>query len=178
MKPFENEITNFYSIPIGYVSKYKFSVEKKEHHLLDLLTKDQRKFKFRFDSAFSHQRATDAMSRHCEINKHRDLFAFDHAKKLKEEQLNPSDYVSINDRELVDIVMRDYERMGVTSGEGLNLFKRVEMDEMTRIKRGIDLPASVYIPAGLGEDDHLKCAYSRTKGRFPTLAYYSKQRGY
>jgi hypothetical protein len=114
------------------------------------------------------------MWRHCEISKHRDLFAFDHAKKIKEDQLDPSDYISMNDRELVENVMRDYKRMGVASVEGLNLFKRVEMDEMTRIKRGIDLPTSVYIPAGLGEDDHLKCAYSRTKGRFPTLAYYSK----
>jgi len=67
-------------VPIGYVLRYKFSVEKKEHHLLDLETKDQRKFRFRFDAPFSHSRASDAMSRHCEISKHRDLFAFDYSK--------------------------------------------------------------------------------------------------
>jgi len=74
-----------YTIPIGYVSKYKFTVEKKENYFLELIAKDMRKFKFRFDSPFLHQRANDAMGRHVEISKHRDLFAYDFAKKLKED---------------------------------------------------------------------------------------------
>jgi hypothetical protein len=52
--PLEEEITNFYSIPIGYVHKYKFLIEKKENHYLDLETKDRRQMRFRFDTAFSH----------------------------------------------------------------------------------------------------------------------------
>ena len=49
-----NEVKNYNSIPIGYVFKYKFNIEKKEHHLLEIETKDKRQFKFRFDSLFSH----------------------------------------------------------------------------------------------------------------------------
>ena len=67
------------------MGKYKFNIEKKEHHLLDIETKDKRTLKYRFDTAFSFNRANDAMSRHCVISKHRDLFTFDHSKKLREE---------------------------------------------------------------------------------------------
>ena len=95
-----------YTIPIGYVSKYKFSVEKKENYLMEMTTKDQRKFKFRFDSPFLHQRASEAMGRHVEISKHRDLFAFDFAKKLKEEF--PKQVLFINDRVILDFVLRDF----------------------------------------------------------------------
>ena len=38
--PLEDELTNFFSIPIGYVSKYKFYIEKKEYNMMDLDTKD------------------------------------------------------------------------------------------------------------------------------------------
>lgn len=105
--PLENEITNYYSVPIGYVGKYKFTIEKKEQHYLDLETKDKRVLKFRFDTAFSHQRASDAMSRHCEISKHRDLFTFDHSKTLREECANPNllQTAFLNDRKVVDIVL-------------------------------------------------------------------------
>lgn len=72
-------------MPIGYVAKYKFYIEKKEHHLFDLDTKDGRKLRFRFDLPFSHSRFNDAVSKHCEISKHKDLFAFDYAKKKLEE---------------------------------------------------------------------------------------------
>lgn len=78
--PLENELTNYFSVPIGYLSKYKFYIEKKEHHFLDLDTKDQRKMRFRFESAFSHQRAIDALSKIFEISKHKDLFTFDFSK--------------------------------------------------------------------------------------------------
>lgn len=88
MSPLDNEVFSYNTVPIGYVSKYKFYIEKKEHHFMDLETKDQRKLKFRFDTAFLHQRASDAMSRHCEISKHRDLFTFDHSKKLREEGMS------------------------------------------------------------------------------------------
>jgi len=55
--------------------------------LLDLVTKDQRKFKFRFESPFLHQRANEAMQRHVEISKIRDLFTYDFSKKIKEDML-------------------------------------------------------------------------------------------
>lgn len=69
------------------------------------------------------------------------------------------------------IAMREYERMGVSSGP---TFKLVSLDALARIKFRIDLPSQVFIPSGLGPDDHLKCATARTHGRFPTLAYFSK----
>ena len=78
-----NELTSFLTFPYGYVLKYKFALDKKEH-ILELQAKDQRYCRFRFDSAFSHQRASDAMSRHCDIKKQRDLFTYDYSKKLKE----------------------------------------------------------------------------------------------
>ena len=34
------------------------------------------------------------------------------------------------------------------------------------------------IPAALSEDDHLRCAYSRVSGRFPTLSYFNKRFGF
>ena len=51
------------------------------------------------------------------------------------------------------------------------------MDSLTRVKFRIDLPSQVYIPAGVGPDDHLKCATARTHGRFPTLSYFNKHYG-
>jgi len=39
-KLLEDELTNYYSVPLGYVAKYKFHIEKKDNLLLDLDTKD------------------------------------------------------------------------------------------------------------------------------------------
>lgn len=83
--PLEDEFTNYFSIPYGYVLRYKFTIEKKEHHLFDLETKDQRKMRFRFESPFQHQRAQDALHKHSEITKHRDLFTYDFSKRIKAE---------------------------------------------------------------------------------------------
>lgn len=69
------------------------------------------------------------------------------------------------------IAMREYERMGVSSTP---IFKHVSFDALARIKFRIDLPSQIFIPSGLGPDDHLKCATARTHGRFPTLAYFNK----
>ena len=44
------EIYDFNSVPYGYFQKYKFTSDKKANWF-DLTTKDQRKFKFKFDSA-------------------------------------------------------------------------------------------------------------------------------
>ena len=44
------------SIPIGLIQKYKFNQDKK-NNWVDMTTKDQRNFKFRFESAFVFQRA-------------------------------------------------------------------------------------------------------------------------
>jgi Myotubularin-like phosphatase domain len=170
----ENEVFSYNTIPIGYVAKYKFFIEKKEHHYLDIDTKDQRKLKFRFDTAFLHQRASDAMSRHCEISKHRDLFAFDHSKKLREEP-ESAQTVFLNDGKVIDIVMRDIDKM-ISGTEGV--FKRIEIDQITRQNWKIDLPQSVVVPFILGDGAHLKCSKSRANGRFPTLTYYNKEKGY
>jgi Myotubularin-like phosphatase domain len=48
------------------------------------------------------------------------------------------------------------------------------MEDSIRQTRKIDLPFSVYIPGHLTHEEHLKCAYSRTNGRFPALTYYNK----
>lgn len=54
---------------------------------MDLVTKDQRKFKFRFETLITYQRANDAMQRHVEISKIRDLFTYDFSKKIKDDML-------------------------------------------------------------------------------------------
>jgi hypothetical protein len=79
--PIEKEMENFYMIPIGNIKKYAFSIEKKEHHYLEVVAKDQRKLKFKFESATTYFRMNDAMSRIVEITKHKDMFAFDYALK-------------------------------------------------------------------------------------------------
>lgn len=48
-------------IPIGNIKKYAFMVEKKEHHFLEVLSKDMRKLKFRFDGPNPYYRMNDAM---------------------------------------------------------------------------------------------------------------------
>ncbi len=79
-----DEQTSIFNIPIGYVQRYKFYTEKKDNYFLELVTKDQRKFKFRFESPFPYQRANDALQRHVDISKIRDLFTFDYSKKIRE----------------------------------------------------------------------------------------------
>jgi hypothetical protein len=64
-------------IPIGNFKKYAFTIEKKEHHFLEVLAKDMRKLKFRFDGPNPYYRMNDAMQRVVEIGKHKDIFAFD-----------------------------------------------------------------------------------------------------
>lgn len=66
------------------MKKYQFSVEKKENYYLEILTKDQRRLKFKFESPTAHARMNDAMNRLIEITKQRDLFAFDFSLKMKE----------------------------------------------------------------------------------------------
>ena len=45
----------------------------------------------------------------------------------------------MNDNKIVDVVMKEFaERMGVVGSN--SMFKRVDMDEPTRVKRKIDLP--------------------------------------
>ena len=46
-------MNDYNSVPLGYISKYKFSFDKKSNWL-DLITKDQRSFKFRFETAFNY----------------------------------------------------------------------------------------------------------------------------
>jgi|LauGreDrversion4_2_1035121.scaffolds.fasta_scaffold192572_1 hypothetical protein len=162
-------------IPIGNMKKYAFMIEKKEHHFLEILTKDQRKLKFRFESPTSYFRMNEAFSKMIEIQKHKDLFAFDYALKIKE--TNPNDKLFMNEDKVTEWAMAEYERMGVDSIEGQNLYKAVTMDSLARIKFRIDLPSHVYIPTGLGPDDHFKCGTARIHGRFPTLAYYNKHYG-
>ena len=160
-------------VPIGNIKKYGFSIEKKEHHYLDVVAKDQRRLKFKFESATTYFRMNDAMSRIVEITQHKDMFAFDYA--LKQRELNPTAEEGRNlfvDEEKVTVIaMREYDRMGVNSAP---TFKHVNLDSLARIKFRIDLPSQVFIPSGLGPDDHLKCATARTHGRFPTLAYFNK----
>jgi hypothetical protein len=159
-------MTNYFSVPLGYVAKYKFHIEKKEILLLDLDTKDQRKLRFRFESAFSHQRAQDALAKMCENQKHRDLFTFDYSKATT----FPPGVQYLNEARMIQQVMTEYARMGVPA-----LFRRVEIDDQTRISRKIDWPREVFVPAGLNADDHLRAGYSRVNGRFPILAYHNKK---
>lgn len=163
-------------ITIGNIKKYTFNIEKKENYFLDVIAKDQRKLKFRFESPNSYFRMNDAMSRVVEISKQKDMFAFDYAMKMRE--INPRDNLMTNEDTVTQIVMKEFDRMGVNSEEGRQLFKPITMDNLARIKFRIDLPSQVYIPTGLGPDDHLKCATARTHGRFPTLAYYNNQLGF
>ncbi len=159
-------------IPIGNIKKYAFSIEKKEHHYLDVVAKDQRRLKFKFESATTYFRMNDAMSRIVEITKHKDMFAFDYA--LKQRELYPTEEgrnLFMDEEKVTMIAMGEYDRMGVNSAP---TFKHVSLDSLARIKFRIDLPSQVFIPSGLGPDDHLKCATARTHGRFPTLAYFNK----
>jgi len=173
--PLEDEFTNYYSVPIGSVAKYKFYIEKKDLYLLDLDAKDGRKLRFRFDTPFSHTRFNDAVSKLCEINKHRNLFVHDYSKKIKERGDNEDALLS--DLKLGDLVMNDYTRQGVFL-EGRALFKPILMEDKIRLDRRIDLPSHVIVPFSLADGDHLRCAYSRVNGRFPTLTYFNKRYGF
>ncbi len=51
------------------------------------------------------------------------------------------------------------------------------MDDQTRVNRKIDLPGHVFIPSSVVENGHLKCAYTRFNGRFPTVIYHDKVTG-
>ena len=64
-----SELYEYNSIPIGYIAKFKFTYDKK-NNWLDLSTKDQRVFKFRFDNAMAYQNAMEAFDKHCQNNKH------------------------------------------------------------------------------------------------------------
>ena len=70
------------------------------------------------------------MSKHCEISKHRDLFAYDYAKKVREELSNNtvgSQRIEvINEQKMVDQVVKEYQRM--IGGES-SLVKKVDMDD-------------------------------------------------
>ncbi len=154
------------------MKKYQFLIEKKENYLLDILTKDQRRMRYKFESPTAHARMNDAMNRLIEITKQRDLFAFDYAIKIKEN--DPNDNQFINEQKVIEITMKEYERMGVNSPQGQALFKKLEMDDKTRISKRIDLPQKIYIPIGLGPEDHINCAAARTNGRFPTMTYFNK----
>jgi hypothetical protein len=110
-------------VPIGYLKKYTFSIEKKEFHFLDIVTKDQRKLKFKFDGPNSYYRMNDALSRLIEITKQKDLFAFDFSVKIKETNFSDDSHnLFMNEAKSIDIAMNDFKRMGVTSPEGLKLF--------------------------------------------------------
>lgn len=89
---------------------------------MDLVTKDQRKFKFRFETLITYQRANDAMQRHVEISKIRDLFTYDFSKKIKDDMLamiansppnTPIPNQLMNDNQVLNIVMKEFDRMGV-----------------------------------------------------------------
>lgn len=53
----------------------------------------------------------------------------------------------MNDIQVLNIVMKEFDRLGVS---GAQLFRKVELDDQTRIEKKIDLPQSVYIPLCLG----------------------------
>ena len=132
--------------------------------------------KFRFDSAFSHQRASEAISKICEISKQKDLFTFDYSNKLIAEA--GGSIQVMNEVKMVQTVMAEFERLGVFETQGKALFNKVEMDNQTRIKRKIDWPAHVIVPSCLNPDDHLRCGFSRFNCRFPILSYYNKKLGF
>ena len=158
---------DYNSIPIGYVARYKFSFDKKSNWL-DLSTKDQRQFKFKFESAYSYQSALDAFEKHCSINKHRDLFAYDYSKKC-----DSNDIEVLNDNMVNAEVMKEFMRMKVHDSK--DRFKKMDLPDKLRIKLRIDLPSEVYVPKDLLDDQIYGCAVSRNNGRFPVLAYYNPQ---
>lgn len=101
----------------------------------------------------------------CENQKHRNLFTFDYSQAL------PSGiHQTLNEGSMMQQVMTEYARMGVGAS-----FRKVEIDDKTRISRKIDWPREMFVPAGLNADDHLRAGYSRVNGRFPILAYHNKK---
>lgn len=97
---------DFKSIPYGYFLRHKFSSDKK-NNWLDLTTKDQRNFKFRFESAIGYQNSIENLGRHTTIKKHKDLFSYDYSKKCRQLSHN---YKQIGESDIVDIVFKDFNR--------------------------------------------------------------------
>ncbi len=136
-------------IPLGSFKKYSFSIEKKEHHLLDVVAKDMRRLRFRFESPTSYYRMSDAMARMVEITKHKDLFAFDYALKLKEQAIGRGNNLEdiknmfITEDRVTEYALQEFKRMGVpqASKDGKQpLFSCIPLDTLTRVKFRIDLP--------------------------------------
>ena len=112
--PLDKELTNPFMISLGNFKKYTFSIEKKEHHFLEVVAKDQRRLKFRFESPTSYYRMSDAMARMVEIGKQKDLFAFDFAGKIWEMNHGvEGKNLFINDEKLNAIALQDFDRMCV-----------------------------------------------------------------
>jgi len=76
--PAQSELKYEYSVPFGYVFRMKFITDKKVNQI-EILTKDQRLFKYRFDSFIQFERAITAVQRHASVTAEKQFFAFDYA---------------------------------------------------------------------------------------------------
>jgi hypothetical protein len=104
--PMDKELTNPYMISLGNFKRYTFSIEKKEHHFLEVVAKDQRRLKFKFESPTSYYRMSDAMARMVEISKQKDSFAFDFAAKIWEmNQGEEGKNLFMNDDKLMSLAL-------------------------------------------------------------------------
>ncbi|CDW76870.1 myotubularin-related protein 2 [Stylonychia lemnae] len=161
-----SELMDYKSIPFGYILRHKFASDKK-NNWLDLTTKDQRNFKWRFESAIGYQNTIENLSRHTAIKKHKDLFSYDYSKRCRQLQLN---FTQIGESDIVDIVFKEFNRQGILDQ---SRFKIYELPEKIRIRQRIDLPAQVIVPKKLTEEQITGSSRARFSGRFPILSYYN-----
>ncbi len=75
--PTDTMLDPFY-IPYGYFQKAKFSSDKKSNWM-DLTTKDQRQFKFRFENAEDFHKVNVSLSPFMYTSKYWNLYAFSYA---------------------------------------------------------------------------------------------------
>mmetsp|Transcript_26377 Transcript_26377/g.25542 ORF Transcript_26377/g.25542 Transcript_26377/m.25542 type:complete len:146 (+) Transcript_26377:264-701(+) len=111
-------------IEYGQLKKIKFSYDKRNWYL-EIVSKDQRYFKFRFDSQNMYDRCINAVERFSRISQTKNLFSCDYVKslidKMQTQKLegNAQDWIIVNYGTIVDEVMADMKRMKISEGNSV-----------------------------------------------------------
>lgn len=170
---------DYFSIPLGFISKYEKISDKKNINLvtLDLYSKDGRIFKFRITTGFSAE--TNQFLQYLPLyffpEKKEYFFAYEFGKYSELEK-------KYNGWKVYDIE-EEFRRQGIdfeplnekrNPGPSSNLYRIV--DNRT-FKICSTYPQLLLVPGKMSDQAVLSCSRFRSRERFPVITYYYKPKG-
>lgn len=148
---------------------------------MDIITKDQRVFRFKFSSAQQLESSYFAIMMSAQNNRHANLFAYTYLEGVLKQK---GDHTTVCLQDIKLIVQKEYQRLGAYGQK--KEFKIMQLTNKSKRARigWHDFQAEIggfnglFVPADIAEDKIYNSAECRQEGRFPTLAYINQKSGH